>query len=60
MMEEIHALNREMDCHRCQDFYWRPLRVQECEVPADAAQWQGARHRRAIPGRASVEVRQFN
>ena len=50
MQRDIHALNHEMIAAGCQDFRWRPLRGQQCEVAAGAARWQGAHHRRAVPG----------
>jgi hypothetical protein len=41
-------------------FRWRPEPGERCEVAASAARWQGAYHRRAIPGDQGAHRRSFD
>lgn len=48
MMDDIHALNVEMQGRRCQAFRSRPPLGTQREVAASSVRWQSAHHQGAI------------
>ena len=49
-VREIDALNQEMAAAGVSGFRWRPHLRSRGEISAGATRWQGAHHRRAVPG----------
>ena len=50
MMRDIDVLNEEMAAAGARIFAGGLSPAEQCEVAARAARWQGAHHRRAVPG----------